>query len=315
MYYAWQSNDSYLQYVLYPPSGMKQVDLRTGEEKSLSSLERLGKEARIYTISPDCKKALWEDGTSVQSLSLDASSPISMAPLPKEFWTTASQPLWMPDSKRWIQLCAGSQGLVAVVHAEGKTSPHQEINIGYPKGTSGGYDLLRTHLIGVTQTGSVLATHAEASRYPSPQISRHIRLFEFSLDPIKPNVREYTIELPRSGERFESDFALASDEEIELSPQGDRLAWLVNRRVDFPAPDWLSRWLPRTSVTPRFYTELRVTNLDGTHVKTIGSIERKPNNGNRPEARPFRIHWLPAGRHISFIYDGALWAVPTDPLP
>jgi len=311
MFYAWQSNDSYVQYVFYPPSGMKQVDLRTGEEKSLSGWEQLGKTPRRYTLSPDCKKAFWEDSDGLRSSSFGASSPTYTTPRRKDFWATASQPVWMPDSKRWIQLFAGSQGLVAVVHAEGKTSPEQEIKIGNPKGTSSGYGLLRIHLIGVTPTGSVLATSEAGSNHQSPHLTRHIPFFEFSLDPARPKFREYTIELPRAGARFESEFTLAMDEEIELSPQGDHLAWLVHRQVNSPSPGWLSRWLPRASVAPRFYTELRVTDPDGTNVRTIGSIEWKPQSRNNAAERPYRMHWLPDGRHISFIYDGSLWAVPT----
>jgi len=311
MFYAWQSNDSYLQYVFYPPSAMKQVDLRTGEEKSLRGWEQLGKTPRRYTLSPDCKKALWQDSDGIRSLSLGASSPIYTNPRRMDWWATSSQPVWTPDSKRWIQLFAGSQGLVAVVHAEGKTAPDQEIKIGNPTGTSSDYELLHTHLIGVTQTGSVLATPEAGSGHQSTHTTRHIPFFEFSLDPARPKVREYTIELPRAGARFESEFTLAIDEEIELSPQGDRLAWLVHRQVNSPAPAWLSRWLPRASVVPRFYTELRVTDPDGTNVRTIGSTEWKPLNRDSAAERPCRMHWLPDGRHISFLYDGSLWVAPT----
>ncbi|MCW3054931.1 MAG: hypothetical protein JWN14_4101 [Chthonomonadales bacterium] len=317
MDYAWPSNDSFLKFEFYPHPGMTQKDLRTGAEVSLTSLQRRTGESVIYpiAISPDGKKALWEDrrdtGPRFHSTSLEGSPPLSHTLLSNRFWTSASNPVWMPDNKRWIQLFAAERGISAVVCEDGKAKAVQEINIGKPKGTSSGYDLMRTHLLGVTHTGRVLGTPEGADGYPNAQHSRHIDFFEFSLDSTHPNVREYTIALPKGEKGYENNVALTGDEKVELSPQGDQLAWLVHRRIEFPVQRWVSRWLPGKITTSRLFTELRITNLDGTSGRTIGTIEPQKSSRSIFDERPFGMHWLPDGQHISFIFNGSLWVVPT----
>ena len=188
----------------------------------------------------------------------------------------------------------------------------REIKIGSPKGTSSGYDLMRTHLLGCTRSGHVLATLEGADGYRNLQASRHICFFEFGLDSMRPNVREYTIELPKGENGYENNVALASGEEVELSPRGDQVACLLHRQIELPVQRWFSRLLPSMHAASHLYTELRITNLDGTGERTIGTIEFKPGRGTGSDERPFGMHWLPDGRHISFIFNGSLRVVPTD---
>ncbi|MCW3096881.1 MAG: hypothetical protein JWL77_2499 [Chthonomonadaceae bacterium] len=315
-HYVWQSNDRFLEIETYPRPGIMQVDVRTGAERSLMNLQKRVGRSALYSIaiSPDGKKALWEEaghGRSFRSTPLDSSSPLSRTLLSDKFWATASNPAWMPDSKRWLQLLATDKGIAAVVCEDGKAEPVQEINIGHPKGTSSGYDLMRTHLLGCTQTGRVLATPEGADGYRNAQDSRHIDFFEFSLDSTHPNVREYTIALPKGEDGYDNNVALARDEEVELSPHGDQLAWLLHRQIEFSAQRWLSRWLPGMATTPRLFTELRITNLDGGDGRTIGMIEFKKNSRIGSDERPFGMHWLPDGRHISFVFNGSVRVVPT----
>jgi hypothetical protein len=325
--YAWQSNDSFLQFEAYPLCGMKEVNLRTGTKNSLDRLERrLGNVAayRRFVVAPDGTRALWEDKVEdrpgVCSTLLDPSAPVDSDRMSDRFWAVASNPLWLPDNRRWIQLFAGHHGLSAVVHEQGKVAPDREIKIGVPNGTSSGYDPMQAHLLGCTQPGYVLATPASVDHYENPAPTRHIDFFAFGRDTIRPKVHEYTIDLPTAEMGYDHNVALARDEEIELSPYGDRIAWLVHRRIEFPAPRWFSRWLPGKMTTPRLFTELRITNLDGTGSRTVGMIEfheisrtglwqsKSPSS----EERPFGMHWMPDGRHISFIFHGSLRVVPTD---
>ena len=218
----------------------------------------------------------------------------------------------MPDNKSWLQLFAGKHELSAVITQEGSIKAGKEIKIGNPKGTYSGYDLMPTHLLGVTQTRCVLATPDQADGYSNPNVARHINFFEFSVDDINPKVRQYTIDLPKAENGYEGNVALAPGEEVELSPRRNRLAWLLHRQVASPTTGWFSRWLPSFYTTPRYYTELRITDLVGNSGKILGWIEFKKNDKMGYSQRPFQMHWLPDGQHLSFIFNGSLHVVPTD---
>ena len=317
-YYAWQTNYSFLKFENYPRPSIERIDIRAGTETSLPGLQRQFGKSRMYprfVISPDGKKALWEEadhGLGFRSTSLESSAPISDTLLSDKFWASASNPIWMPDRKRWIQLFASGKGISAVVFEDGTTKAVQEIDIGKPKDTSSGNDLMRTHLLGVTQNGQVQATLEGADGYRNEQNSRHIEFFAFSLDSTHPNVREYTITLPKGEDGYENNGALAHTEEVQLSPRGDQLAWLVHRQIEFPVQRWFSQWLPGKVVTSRLFTELRITDLNGRSGRTVGTIAFKKSNQPGSDERPFGMHWLQDGQHISFIFNGSLRVVPTD---
>jgi hypothetical protein len=309
---------------VYPLPALVQMDTRTGATRSLDGLQRcIGKEGDAYnlTFSPDGQRALWGgqpgNDLAVSSAPLNGSSVTRRGPKPGAFWVDASNPIWLPDSRHWVQLLAGDHSLYAVVEGVDAPGVIRQVPIGSPKGTMSGFDLMRTRLLGCTPTGRVLATPDGFDDYRSPGTERKINFFEFSVDGGPARLKQYTIGLPKAGEGYDGDIALSPDEEVALSPRGDRLAWLV--RVPAPEeqlPLWqrLSQGIPtRRSSEPRPRAqpliELRTSRLDGGDMKVIGYMEPERDTKQPAKGVPYGLHWLPDGQHVSFLYDGALWTV------
>jgi hypothetical protein len=99
-------------------------------------------------------------------------------------------------------------------------------------------------------------------------------------------------------------------EDVELSPPGDRLAWLIHIMAEPSLVQrMLSRWMPWLEA--RSHIELRTTKLDGSDVNRIGYIELHYLQPYEDDyAGPGGLRWLPDGRRLSFVYQGGLWTVP-----
>lgn len=105
----------------------------------------------------------------------------------------------------------------------------------------------------------------------------------WDLDALTP-LHRYVVHLP------------AEAQEVAVSPQGDRAAWLLMSKRSS------SRFAPTTS--------LWVSGLDGTGLREIGSVrwDARSRTGDVPS----QVHWLPRGKRVSFVYGGSLWTVPAE---
>ena len=88
--------------------------------------------------------------------------------------------------------------------------------------------------------------------------------------------------------------------EIAVSPKGDRIAWLL-------MPNLKGR--PRN--VQRGAASLWVSQLDGSRMREIGSAGTDVRQRSAPSLL-MQLRWLPGGKRLSFLYNGALYTVPTD---
>jgi hypothetical protein len=86
----------------------------------------------------------------------------------------------------------------------------------------------------------------------------------------------------------------AQAQEVAVSPQGDRVAWLL-----MPSKS-RGRAVPTVS--------LWVSGLDGTSLREIGSV--RWTSQSQMGDIPTQVHWLPGGKRLGFIYGNSLWTVP-----
>jgi hypothetical protein len=312
--YEWVSDHGFVMlnsYLSHPP--LTQVDTRTGAKVVLEGLvRRCGKKAVFpnFAVSPDGTRALWGGMDSKQggvtSASLDGSSITRSGPIGGNFWLADSRPIWMRDGKRWAQLVVDERSLYAVVESLDQPGAKRTIPIGEPKGITRTANRVRTRLVGCTQTGRVVATLVGYDQSPSPQ--RKIDVIDFSVDGGPARVHEYTVTLPQSANAPDENYnSLSRYEEVQLSPRGDRLAWMVRVREDEQSlRQWLAQWLPSLRKAPRKLAELWTSKLDGSDMKIVGYLEMARYANHDPHT----LRWLPNGRSMSFIYEGALWTVP-----
>ena len=100
--------------------------------------------------------------------------------------------------------------------------------------------------------------------------------------------------------------ARASAVELEVSPQGDRIAWMLSFSGSSPVTS-LSRVLPFIHTGPgQTSGEVWVSDIRGEHMKPLvtGAASASVYNGIR------FLRWTPDGSQISFVYDGRLYTVP-----
>lgn len=146
---------------------------------------------------------------------------------------------------------------------------------------------------------------------PPSKTDRNISFFEFDTEGKQANVREYTISLPKGKSEFSEDRDLSVSEDVVLSPHGDRLAWLIHV-VEKPSSiiTFLAKWFSSMHPVSRYVLKLYTSRLDGSDVQEIGymEIKGKPSATNLPRL----LRWLPDGKRLSFVYQGALWTVPAD---
>ena len=94
-----------------------------------------------------------------------------------------------------------------------------------------------------------------------------------------------------------------------LSPQVNRVAWLVEREYVSPFQRFMAKFLHR-SITPQAQEEILVSNKDGSEMREIGTFDLPPGEYADVEKKINVLRWLPGGRQLSFEHDGGLWTVP-----
>jgi len=99
-------------------------------------------------------------------------------------------------------------------------------------------------------------------------------------------------------------------DEVVLSPDGKRLAWKLHARENGAGSGLLARLLAYFGARPRAMISLWVSRLDGSDFHEIGHEEAPPMHV-WPEAIR-EAQWTPDGRHVSFLFQDALWTVPAE---
>ncbi|HLV79905.1 MAG TPA: hypothetical protein VKT32_06460 [Chthonomonadaceae bacterium] len=236
-------------------------------------------------LSPDKRWLLW---SSLGTLSGPRWVAATLSGAEQRQWKPDSDPasqvaglpghaLWMRDSRMWVELVyryANRNYTItrANVYELDDSSPIRKIAV---QGLEDGL------LAGLTGDNEILMY------YPPDPIGRHetpITEAHFSLVPLTSatvTARDLTITIPTSMD-------IAS---VLLSPQGDRLAWILQRGgLDSPV-----------------YT-LYVSDGEGKGMRAIGSAPYV-QVGKR-YSWPGDLRWLPDGKRVSFVYRNALYTVP-----
>jgi hypothetical protein len=94
-------------------------------------------------------------------------------------------------------------------------------------------------------------------------------------------------------------------EELRVSPSGDRIAWICVRNPVHTDAEHV-----------RHSARIVTTALNGTQMREVGTIETIDEaDAEHPSqffARPHELHWLPDGKHISFVLKNELYTAPTN---
>ena len=170
-------------------------------------------------------------------------------------------------------------------------------------------------MIGTTGSGDILMLASdEATARPSQQHQTamletvHIQLPAKSGERAAVERKEtFSVRMPRDGAvvyRWNP-----WDEYPVVSPQGDRLAWLVESDYTPPGSVWLRRVWVFLGQRKRPLVGLWISRVDGSHMQEIGHLNYKPG-----EEIPQDIRWTPDGKRLSFLYKGGLYTVPVDEL-
>ena len=311
--YEWVSDHEIMMFSPYLSVPIVRLDTRTGAAVAMGGLlERFAKWRFEFTASPDGARGIW-GGLDGQNFLmplpfLDGSFTTKRNAKQGRFWVAATYPVWLQDDSHWLQLFWHERSLHAIVQGVDSHGIIRQISIGNPKGTRiNGAPTAR--LLGCTQSGNLLAIPTGRAVPRNPASLGKMDFFEFSLNGGPARLREYTVNIPVAP--YHWDAAIPFSNEVELSPHGDRLAWMVHvMEEEPPLRKLLSRWLRSLQIPPCPRAELRTSRLDGSDMKVIGYLHYRDKNKKwHDEVVPHGLHWLPDGTRVSFAYDGALWTV------
>ena len=197
------------------------------------------------------------------------------------------QPLvcWKGDSSGWIELFRGNSGPNSASYnlsaktVAGPSTPLARSREGY----YGRPDVLG----GIGDDGMIVATWAEDERHRIP-----MRIFHMNQPNTQPT--RMHIALP----------AQASLQEVELSPDGSRLAWI------FLVPDQTKHGIRLPFFKPSArdtVQQLWLSDLDGAAMHRIAASGDKPSE---PLTAIHFVRWLPGGKTLSFVDHDSLYTIP-----
>jgi len=215
----------------------------------------------------------------------------------KAFWALASDAVWMPDSRRWVCLAAGEESLSALMFPLDPRAPILHSDIGVPRGTRGGMDLMPSRLLGTTGPDRMLAfvdTDYNAAARPDPRVY----LFEFSVGSRGRMLREITVHLSHGMGLWHAP---------ALSPDGRRLVWLLTRGYGPPAPDAGQPASARRGPV-RDRVVLAVSAPDGAGLRPVGLVHPITAWGSQEPWSSY-LGWTRDGRSVVLLWRGERWTM------
>jgi len=132
------------------------------------------------------------------------------------------------------------------------------------------------------------------SEYPYEAKQMDVYETGFGLEPFRE--QKHTISIPAEAEL----------KECRLSPQGDRVAYLLYSDQESPPEKILRRLFHAYTRTKPGRNELWIADLKGGS-RCIGVL-KLPSTPD--PVQPYSIRWLPDGKRISYLYDGGIWILP-----
>jgi len=187
------------------------------------------------------------------------------------------------DQQRWVTVRPDPKGPRSIVFTLAGPRATRYVEASEPMRTLGPSQGNRP--LGLTRNGRIVASLA---RLPT---ASDIGLFEFGINPGAAPPRKWEIHHP-TGARVD---------ELALSRQGDRLAWLCFTGPTASLPI-LTPSIQSGHGNSRSTEELWLSNLDGSAMRRVGAIEIAPDRLPYADAYPMLAQWCPDGKRVSFIY-------------
>jgi len=192
--------------------------------------------------------------------------------------------IWMPDSTRWLSLGTVPSGYIAVYNADKPNNPTRTPFPEFRKAVWMDFEVARQDRLFVIDQGDRSAT--------KPYIGA--RFTEYRLGSVVERVASHVAVLPFAVENFS----------FSISPNGDRIAWTCTEKCKPGLGAFLHRYIPRWPDPAREIVSLWISDLDGRHFRKIGHLPATDEDG-----LSLAFEWLPNGRQLSFVRNGALYIV------
>jgi hypothetical protein len=152
---------------------------------------------------------------------------------------------------------------------------------------------------------------AEVTTYRTPDYGQLIWAEGHEGDGSPRYVKIERLKLPGASALFQ----------VRISRQETALLYHVQIVRSAPLRRWLHRLLPAIALTPVTMEEIWVSRPDGTGMHVIGHVPAKLDadgavhdyNDTDEKGVLENLQWLPDGKHVSFVYTGALYVVPAEP--
>ncbi len=267
-------------------------DVGTGREEVLQGLtdsfHKTHGDIDGVSLSPDGRWLLWDGSADSTVCAAVDGSRCTRYRWPKG---RAFESIWIgATGARWIEI-EGDRGTAfrAAVHDE--AHPGAKTPVSAPVSYAFGGGLPRTVAID-TVAGTALQAPIIWQR-TNPEIPSSVNIAEYDLAKPKPAARILPQQLP----------ARAKVLRLCLSPDGTRLASLVEIETPSPLAAWLHRLMPSYPAPPNKCLQLCVSRVDGGGMEVSGSLH---STGQDPD--PWKLldfdtlQWLPGGRKLSFVY-------------
>ncbi len=266
-------------------------DLKTKTETPLNALTELfqksaGKPETLF-LSPEGDWALWTGAGSLTTAArLDGTRHYSVQ-------TESGENRWMLDEPNWINVVE-KDGLFESTRIHRMEDGKQiQKTVLFPTMPSDPKVVERARMA-TTPDRHVLVNYWDGE---AGQVS-HVKVAFMGLGAslMMGGFKEFTA--PR--ESLQGDLLFAP-----ISPQ---IAWALEFQE--PLPEFLNGFSFSSNPPSRVSTGLWIMNANTKAVLALGSLDTDHNDPAR-NSGPYNIQWTPDEGHLSFVYNNALWTVPT----
>jgi hypothetical protein len=281
-------------------------DFTTRREKPLTSLTRLFNRSFLrhteQTVSPDGKWLLWrgeqgeiraatlENLDALDQDDLDGTRHVNWAvPEADEIYPVC----WMRDSRHLVEFTADyKSGRLTKAVIRRVDAPEESRTILIPASS-----LLKVD----TDIGPVISeNHVVAIATNEIDRDEHtITVLQTSLSAGQTRPQRYWIRVSGRSDLYDR----------VLAPHGDCIAWEAVEEQKDPVRTLLHRLLPFVRAEAERYSVLYVSRISGSEEHQLGYVKMEPT----PDTEgPVDLKWLPDGKHLSFLYNDALWVTPIE---
>lgn len=279
--YFWESDRSILSFRSAGRGGVQafRVNVATGSSRPLMTLNRTlrgsASATSLWRLSPDGKWLIWQNLQAPRARWTAS----TLDGLQRVTWPISNPtggPLWLADNRRWVEFVSHRQaGVQPLLHSlDGKTVRGTPITgpFNWPMGVNAQERVISLDF----RQGAALT------------------ISEYGLMQGAVPARRFTAKLPNG---------MLSESEAELSPQGDRLAYILRTANVSPLQRLLAWLLPPADSRATYRDTLWVSRADGSEMRKLGEEAGSTVSG---------LMWMPNGRRISFFCQDRLYTLPVD---